>query len=91
MTDLSILTKITERWRVGEMLASTDGAPGFTFAEAKADVDALLSLARKITELEEKIYELQMRLTQRNAAFSGFLMEVQRLAQEKYADWLEDR
>ena len=81
MTDKD-LEDLVHRWD-----GVTKGYAKLTFAEAHADMQALLSEVRKTAELKRKIEELEAHVRKRNSDMQAFATEVARLANQKYADF----
>lgn len=77
-----VLSDIESRWD-GVSNAHTR----LTFEEARADMQALLSVVREACELRRRISELEAHVLKRNNDMKAFASEVAKLAYQKYADY----
>ncbi len=78
------LADLASRWD-----GVTKGHTRLTFEEAKADMQALLAEVRKAAELKRRIAELEAHVRKRNNDMQAFAAEVARLANQKYADYMQ--
>lgn len=78
------LADLASRWD-----GVTKGHTKLTFEEAQADMQALLTEVRKATELKRRIAELEAHVRKRNNDMQAFAAEVARLANQKYADYMQ--
>ena len=81
MSDQANIAAIAARWD-----GVTKGYERLTFAEAKADMDALLAEVHRTQELRRRINDLERQLAKRNADMREFAAEVNRLAETKYRE-----
>lgn len=82
--DKEQLTDIAKRWD-----GVTKGYKKLSFEEAKADMDALLAEVREMDNLRRRIAELELHVKKRNNDMQSFAAEVARLANQKYADYMQ--
>lgn len=75
---------IAKRWD-----GVSNGHKNLTFEAAKSDMEKLLAEVRSIGRLKAKISELESHIKKRNNDMQSFAAEVARLANQKYADYLE--
>ena len=78
------LADLASRWD-----GVTKGHTRLTFEEAQADMQALLAEVRKAAELKRRIAELEAHVRKRNKDMQAFAAEVARLANQKYADYMQ--
>jgi Tfp pilus assembly protein FimV len=78
------LADLASRWD-----GVTKGHTRLTFEGAQADMQALLAEVRKAAELKRRIAELEAHVRKRNNDMQAFAAEVARLANQKYADYMQ--
>jgi hypothetical protein len=82
--DAKTLSDIASRWD-----GVSKGHHNLTFDKAQADMQTLLSEARKVQKMREEVELLKAHVRKRNADMQAFASEVTRLATQKYSDYMD--